>query len=183
MSDDTSTSTDPAAGQEPPAADATAPPEGEAFDEARAKAKIAKQNQENRALRERLKAAEAAEKRLAEIDDANKSETDKLREQIASLTAERDTAVVAELRARVAQSKGVPAELLTGTTADELEASANALLAFRGTATAPPDLGAGQRGDATSDGGQLSDVSGMSPDEVIDALQRGKFRDALKPTR
>ena len=42
------------------------------------------------------------------------------------------------LRSEIAQAKGVPAALLTGSTEDELNASADALIAFRGGAPKPP---------------------------------------------
>lgn len=70
--------------------------------------------------------------RLAELEDANKTEAEKVQ---ARLDAAEKRAVELEskaLRAEVAAAKGVPVALLTGSTQDELEAAADALIAFRG---------------------------------------------------
>jgi len=70
--------------------------------------------------------------KLAEIESANQTEAEKVQ---ARLDAAEKRAVELEskaLRAEVAAAKGVPSALLTGSTQEELEASADALLTFRG---------------------------------------------------
>ena len=70
--------------------------------------------------------------KLAEIESANQTEAEKVQ---ARLDAAEKRAVELEskaLRAEVAAAKGVPSVLLTGSTQEELEASADALLTFRG---------------------------------------------------
>ena len=70
--------------------------------------------------------------KLAEIESANQTEAEKVQ---ARLDAAEKRAVELEskaLRAEVAAAKGVPSVLLTGSTQEELEAAADALLAFRG---------------------------------------------------
>lgn len=69
---------------------------------------------------------------IAAERDARKAAEKKIRDleaQVASLTADK-------LRGEVATAKGVPAELLSGSTREELEARADALLEFRGSGPA-----------------------------------------------
>lgn len=91
--------------------------------------------------------AEAA-KRLTEIEEAQKSEAQKQAEALQraeqQLAAERS----ARLRAEVAAAKGVPADLLVGGTQEELEASADALIAFKGEPSGPVVPGQGKTPDA-----------------------------------
>lgn len=77
--------------------------------------------------------ADAAE--LAKIRESQKTEAQK--QQDALEQAQRELAIErsSRLRAEVAAAKGVPANLLSGSTQEELEASANALVAFRGEKT------------------------------------------------
>ncbi|WP_193510475.1 hypothetical protein [Cryobacterium sp. BB736] len=76
-----------------------------------------------------LKAAAA---KLAEIEEANKTEAQKEAERRAELERENAELKVGKLRAEVAAAKGVPSSLLTGGTKEELEAAADALIEFRG---------------------------------------------------
>lgn len=66
--------------------------------------------------------------------EASKSELQKATERADSLQAELDALKTAEqirnVRDEVASSKGIPASLLTGTTAEECESQADALLAW-----------------------------------------------------
>ena len=81
--------------------------------------------------------AEAA-KRLALLEEANKTEAEKNAERLAAAEKRAAELETKALRAEVANAKGVPAALLTGSTQEELEAAADALIAFRGeTATGP----------------------------------------------
>lgn len=86
--------------------------------------------------REAVKAAEKraadAEARIKEFEDRDKSEAEKSAEALAQAKAELAELTVAKTRAEVAAAKNVPASLLTGSTQEELEASADALVAFRG---------------------------------------------------
>lgn len=91
-----------------------------------------------------------AAKRLAEIEDANKTEQQKLAERAANAEQQAEQARVELIRYKVAAEKGVPADLIVGATEDELTAAADRLLAFRGGAPKPPapDLKQGVRGSA-----------------------------------
>ena len=78
------------------------------------------------------KANEEAAKRLAEIEESQKTEAQKQQEALEKAQAELAELRVAKTRAEVAASKGVPAGLLIGSTQEELEASADAILTFKG---------------------------------------------------
>lgn len=80
--------------------------------------------------------------RLAKIEEANKSAEEKAAERLAAAEKRAAELEVKALRAEVAATKGVPAGLLTGSTQEELEAAADALLEFRGEAKAAPSSAA-----------------------------------------
>lgn len=79
------------------------------------------------------KANEDAAKRLAEIEEASKSEAERAAERLAAAEKRAADLEAKATRAEVAADKGVPANLLTGSTREELEAAADALIEFRGT--------------------------------------------------
>lgn len=83
------------------------------------------------------KANEDAAKRLADIEEAQKSEAEKAAERLAAAEKRATELEAKALRAEVANTKGVPALLLSGSTQEELEASADALIAFRGEQPKP----------------------------------------------
>lgn len=82
--------------------------------------------------------------RLDEMENAGKSELDKLKESNAALRKQIDDAAAekqhAEWVSEVAKDKGVPAELLRGSTKDELEAHADLLQAALHPASKPPQV-------------------------------------------
>lgn len=85
-------------------------------------------------------AAKAA--RLAEIEEANQSAEEKAAKRLADAEERAAKAELKALRADVATAKGVPANLLTGSTQEELEESADALIAYRGEQKAAPSSAA-----------------------------------------
>ena len=121
------------------APEATTP--DEPFDQARAKEKIEKVNREAASLRARLKELEPLAKRAQELDEAQKTETQRATE---ALTAAEQRAVAAEaklMRAEVATEKGLTAaqaKRLVGGTREELLADADDYLASLPQATTPP---------------------------------------------
>ncbi|MBF6584426.1 DUF4355 domain-containing protein [Nocardia farcinica] len=135
-----------------------------------------------RLAREREKFADyddlkAKAQRLQEIEDANKTEQQKAQERIEQLSrqlAEKEQlvaqATLQSLKATVAAKKGVPASSLTGTTQEELEASADELIAWRDAAKSParkaPNPG-GLKSGASSNGD-----SAASPQERAAAAVR-----------
>lgn len=78
------------------------------------------------------KAAKEALARVKEFEDRDKSESQKQQEALEQAQKQLAELTVAKTRAEVAGAKGVPAALLTGSTQEELEASADALIAFKG---------------------------------------------------
>lgn len=95
-----------------------------------------------RIARERAKFADyddikAQAAKLAEIEEAQKTEAQKTQERLEAAEKRADELELKATRATVAAAKGVPAELLSGSTQAELEASADALIAFRGEAVKP----------------------------------------------
>ena len=78
------------------------------------------------------KANEGAAQRLAEIEEAQKTEAQKAQERLEAAEKRAAELELRAARAEVAATKGVPADLLSGSTQEELEASADALIAFRG---------------------------------------------------
>ena len=135
----------------------------------------------------RAKENATAAARLAEIEDAAKSEAQRLAERAEKAERALQDATLRSLRLEVAAEKGVPAALLTGTTAEELAASADALLEFRGAApkppAAPPATGQGAVGKPIGDGGQgqltRADLAGMTPDEINAARAAGRLNALL----
>lgn len=70
--------------------------------------------------------------RLSEIESANKTEAEKAAARADAAEKRAAELEAKALRAEVAAAKGVPSALLTGSTQDELEAAADALIAYRG---------------------------------------------------
>lgn len=88
-----------------------------------------KRSKENLAA---AKANEDAAQRLAAFEESQKTEAQKLQEERDQAKADLAAERAARLRAEVAATKGIPAALLSGSTQEELEASADALIAFKG---------------------------------------------------
>lgn len=84
------------------------------------------------------KANEDAARRLAEIEESQKTEAQKLQEERDKAQKDLAEERTARIRAEVANTKGIPANLLSGSTQEELEKSADALIAFRGEAPKGP---------------------------------------------
>jgi len=90
-----------------------------------------------RIARERAKFADydevkARASKLAEIEEANKTEAEKVAERLAAAEKRAGELEAKATRAEVAAAKGVPVALLSGGTKEELEASADALIQFKG---------------------------------------------------
>lgn len=111
-----------------------------------------------------------AKKRLTDIDDANKTDAQKLADEIAELKKTNATLATDALRNKVAGEKGVPANLISGATQAELEAAADALLAFKGTSASA--LGGNQR--------PAGPVSGVTQTEETREDRRKRLEESLK---
>lgn len=120
----------------------------------------------NRLQRERSKFAdydqlkEAAAK-YQQLEDEKKTELDREREQREALARENEELKLGKLRSDIAAENGVPAALLTGSTKEEIEAAATALIEFRNEATKPrspkPDPLQGRGDNNTPSGDWLRD--------------------------
>ena len=128
--------------EDAPEATATTETDEEPFDERRARAKIQKANAEAANLRKRLKELEPLAAKYRELEEANKSETQKLTERLTAAEKRAQDAELNALRLEVAISKGLPpvlAKRLIGATKEELEADADELIAsFGGGERKPP---------------------------------------------
>lgn len=118
-----------------------------------------------------------------EAQEQGKSELQKAQEAAAKAEA-RAAAMEAEaLRAKVAAATGVDADLLSGSSEDELRASAERLLAWRGAQVpkGAPATDAGVRGDEIRAARQLTreDLKKMSPAEIIKARQNGQLNNIM----
>lgn len=127
-----------------------------------------------KALAAERAAKKAAEKQLSELaarlqeyEERDKTETQKLAERAELAERERDALRVESLRARVAITKGLPADLmefLTATDEDELNAQADRLLAR----LAPPEPG---RPPADTDQGARPGPLALNGDPLLDTLK------------
>ena len=118
-----------------------------------------------------------------EVQEQGKSELQKAQEAAAKAEA-RAAAMEAEaMRAKVAAATGVDADLLSGSSEDELRASAERLLAWRGAQVpkGAPATDAGVRGDEIRAARQLTreDLKKMSPAEIIKARQDGQLNNIM----
>ena len=89
------------------------------------------------------------------LQEASKSELQKANERASAAEKRAEQAEFASLRSDVARTKGVPASSLTGSTKEELEASADELIAWRDqNAPKPPTrkLASDQKSGATGSG-------------------------------
>lgn len=112
---------------------------------------------------DRAKANAEAARKLKEIEDRDLSELQKAQRDLAEAQERASNAERAALRSQVALGKGIPPELvdaLAGSTAEELSAHADRLLAWRGTPTPPLAPPATQpRPDASQGAQPLPDTS------------------------
>lgn len=103
---------------------------------------IAALKSEREARKAAEKAAADALAKVKEFEDRDKTESEKQAERLAEIERENAELRSAKTRAEVAEAKSdpakgiiIPAALLSGSTQEELEASADALIAFKGTQT------------------------------------------------
>ena len=118
-----------------------------------------------------------------EAQEQGKSELQKAQEAAAKAEA-RAAAMEAEaMRAKVAAATGVDADLLSGSSEEELRASAERLLAWRGAQVpkGAPATDAGVRGDEIRAARQLTreDLKKMSPAEIIKARKDGQLNNIM----
>lgn len=101
----------------------------------------------------------AKAQKFAEWEESNKTEAEKALARAEAAEKRADALAAKALRAEVAATKGVPAALLTGSTQEELEAAADALIEFRGEQKAAPSSSALGR---VNNAGSSADADAMS---------------------
>lgn len=110
---------------------------------------VAKYRREAANLRKQLKALEPAAAKLKDIEDRDKSEAQKLTDQITALNSEIAQFKIREVRAAAAAEVGLPATMaryITAEDPDEAKAQAKELLAWgKGSGGGAPDLRQGAR--------------------------------------
>ena len=136
---------------------------------------VAKLRAEAAKHRTDARSAQAKAKKFDEAEAAQKSDLEKAQEEAAQSKAQLETVQTELLRARIASEKKLPAALaqrLRGSSQEEMEADAEALMADLGKQFVPKSApgsaatGAGVAGGAT-------DYEAMSPKELV-KLVRGR---------
>lgn len=118
------------------------------------------------------------QKALKEYEDRDKSELQKALERAEAAEKQAAEAQFSAMRSKVAAAKGVPASSLTGITEDELNASADELIAWR-DANKPAATPAPKRNPAS--GGGLK--SGASSTESLNHDPKAAAAEALRRLR
>lgn len=168
---------EPAAQETPAAAAEATAPQVDWEAEARKWKELSRKNES------RMKENAEKARLYDEAQEQGKSELQKAQEAAAKAEA-RAAAMEAEaMRAKVAAATGVDADLLSGSSEDELRASAERLLAWRGAQVpkGAPATDAGVRGDEIRAARQLTrdDLKKMSPAEIIKARQDGQLNNMM----
>lgn len=142
---------------------------------------------ERRARRDAERALNEAQAKVKAFEDANKSETERMAEQVAALKAEAEAARSEALRMRVATETGLPAELVeflpSGVDEETLRAKAATLAAMaapKGPGKPAPDPAQGAKPGV---GGPVqltrADMDRMTPEQIVEARSKGQFDDLL----
>ena len=127
------------------------------------------------------RAKENAEKArlFDEQEEQSKSELQKALDKAAQAEARAQALEVQATRAQVAAAKGVDVDLLSGSTLEELEASADRLLEWRGAQIpkGAPASDAGHKGDEIRSSKQLTreDLKTMSAEQINEARRSGQL--------
>lgn len=131
------------------------------------------------------RAKENAEKArlFDEHEEQGKTELQKALDKAAQAEARVKALEVQAVRAQVAAAKGVDVDLLSGSTLEELEASADRLLAWRGAQIpkGAPASDAGHRGEEIRSSKQLTreDLKTMSAEQINQARRAGQLNDVM----
>lgn len=121
--------------------------------------------------------AEAA-KRLKELEDANKSDLDKLTERATSAEQKAAAAELKALRFEVAAEKGVPTNLmrfLTGDSREDLEAAADELMAAVKPDTGEGDTGGRPKEALRSGAAPAAEPETNDPRKLAESISRDRF--------
>lgn len=134
----------------------------------------------------RAKADHELAQKWREYEDTQKSDHEKLAEELAREKAEASQAKAELLRLRIASEKGISGEatkLLKGSTQEELEAEADLLLSLIADQSKPktpnPDLNQGQPAPATVGQIDKATLDTMTPAEIMKAKNEGRLDSLL----
>lgn len=163
-SDEPSGATEPSVSPEPPAVDWKSM--------ARKWEKRAKDNAR------RAEENASAKRRLDEATAAGQTEVDRLREAISALQNENETNKLRALRADVAQRTGVPVELLSATSEEDLNDQAEAIMSFvTSRAPAAPKTASSAKPKEKLRSGAAGAKNELSREEIVAAvLGKGRRR-------
>ena len=124
--------------------------------------------------------------RWREYLETQKTEQERVNDELARVKAEAEAAKLELLRIQVAASKGISGEalkLLKATSAEELEAEADLLVSLMATSNKPiqPQPDASQGKPAPTTAGQVSreQLAQMSPAEIMKAKSEGRLTELL----
>lgn len=141
---------------------------------------------EARKWESRAKADHEAALKWREYETSQKTEHEKLAEELARVQAEASQASAELLRFKIAAEKGISGDatkLLKGSTLEELESEAELLLALIANQSKPksPQPDPTQGKPAPSSVGQLTreDLKGMSQREIMEAKAAGRLDSLL----
>ena len=124
--------------------------------------------------------------RWREYVETQKTEQEKVNDELARVKAEAEAAKLELMRIQIASAKGISGEavkLLKGSSIEELEAEADLLVSLMATSNKPtqpqPDLSQGKPAPTT--GGQVTRemLSSMSPAEIMQAKADGRLTELL----
>ena len=172
---------------EEPTQEISEQPQGQEAEKVNYQAEAEKWKSLSRKNEDRARENAEKAKRLDELEEKSKSEIQKAIEAREAAEKRASALEVKVLRASIASAKGVDADLLTGSTEEEITAAADKLLAWRGPATpaGPPastsSSDAGEKGDLVGQVRQLTrdDLKGMTPKQINDARREGKLNQIM----
>lgn len=151
-------------------------------------AKYKEMQKHSREWEKRAKAAEPAAKKLADIEEASKSELEKAQAALAQVQKDAAEKEAAALRAQVALEKGLTpsqAKRLVGSSREELETDADELLAdlkASKSPAAPTTEGQGKQGEPVGQTRQITsrdELKSMSREEIVQARKDGRLNGLL----
>lgn len=125
------------------------------------------------ALRKANKEAADARTKLKELEDRDKSESEKFADRLKAAERRAEDAEAKVLRFEIAAEKGVKARWLSGSTREELEAAADEYLADHPPATGDPKPTPAKPTEDLKGGGDPTGDPDVDIRRVVDSIPRG----------
>ncbi|MGW4718871.1 hypothetical protein [Nocardia sp. NPDC004260] len=147
-------------------------------------AEIAKWKALSKKNEQRAKENAEKAKQFDELQEANKTELQKLLDRAEKAEKAAQQAMTEKMRSDVSRETGVPAELIHGNTEEEMRATAEVALAFKGNSKPSP---AAPAQIVTSNGNAPSvkqitsrdELKSMTPQQIIAAKNEGRLDSLL----